>query len=109
MRTSIIDIAGWPPSPLIRFCGFGKRELAQLNLFDLVVLLSLSNNVQNSIIGDANPAPSAYRVVPQLVIPQGNQTAQQDHILWLTNLKFNPVEQAGTGVASRAGRSTDVS
>lgn len=33
---------------------FGKRELAQLNPFDLVVLLSLSNAVQNSIIGDDN-------------------------------------------------------
>ena len=33
---------------------FGKRELAQLNPFDLVVLLSLSNCVQNSIIGDDN-------------------------------------------------------
>jgi uncharacterized membrane protein YcaP (DUF421 family) len=33
---------------------FGKRELAQLNPFDLVVLLSLSNAVQNAIIGDDN-------------------------------------------------------
>jgi uncharacterized membrane protein YcaP (DUF421 family) len=33
---------------------FGKRELAQLNPFDLVVLLSLSNTVQNSMIGDDN-------------------------------------------------------
>ena len=31
---------------------FGKRELAQLNPFDLVVLISLSNTVQNAIIGD---------------------------------------------------------
>ena len=31
---------------------FGKRELAQLNPFDLVVLLSLANTVQNAIIGD---------------------------------------------------------
>ncbi len=31
---------------------FGKRELAQLNPFDLVVLLSLSNTLQNSIIGN---------------------------------------------------------
>src|SRR5262249_24077685 len=31
---------------------FGKRELAQLNPFDLVVLLSLSNTVQNAIIGN---------------------------------------------------------
>lgn len=32
----------------------GKRELAQLNTFDLVVLLSLSNTVQNAIIGNDN-------------------------------------------------------
>lgn len=30
---------------------FGKRELAQLNPFDLIVLLMLSNTVQNAIIG----------------------------------------------------------
>jgi uncharacterized membrane protein YcaP (DUF421 family) len=30
----------------------GKRELAQLNAFDLVVLLTISNTVQNAIIGD---------------------------------------------------------
>lgn len=33
---------------------FGKRELAQLNPFDLVVLLCLSNTVQNAMIGDDN-------------------------------------------------------
>ena len=32
----------------------GKRELAQLNTFDLVVLLMLSNTVQNAIIGNDN-------------------------------------------------------
>ena len=32
----------------------GKRELAQLNPFDLVVLMSLSNTVQNAIIGEDN-------------------------------------------------------
>jgi uncharacterized membrane protein YcaP (DUF421 family) len=32
----------------------GKRQLAQLNAFDLVVLLTLSNTVQNAIIGDDN-------------------------------------------------------
>jgi uncharacterized membrane protein YcaP (DUF421 family) len=31
---------------------FGKRVLAQLNPFDLVVLLTLSNTVQNAIIGN---------------------------------------------------------
>ncbi len=33
---------------------FGKRELGQLNPFDLVVILSLSNTVQNAIIGADN-------------------------------------------------------
>jgi uncharacterized membrane protein YcaP (DUF421 family) len=32
----------------------GKRELSQLNPFDLVVLLTLSNAVQNAIIGNDN-------------------------------------------------------
>ena len=32
----------------------GKRELVQLNPFDLVVLLTISNTVQNAIIGDDN-------------------------------------------------------
>lgn len=32
----------------------GKRELAQLNNFDLIVLLTLSNTVQNAIIGSDN-------------------------------------------------------
>jgi len=32
----------------------GKRQLAQLNPFDLVVLLTLSNTVQNAIIGNDN-------------------------------------------------------
>ncbi len=33
---------------------FGKRELAQLNPLDLVVLLSLANTVQNAMIGNDN-------------------------------------------------------
>jgi uncharacterized membrane protein YcaP (DUF421 family) len=33
---------------------FGKRELAQLNPFDLVVLLCLANTLQNAIIGEDN-------------------------------------------------------
>lgn len=32
----------------------GRRELAQLNAFDLVVLLTVSNTVQNAIIGNDN-------------------------------------------------------
>jgi uncharacterized membrane protein YcaP (DUF421 family) len=37
---------------LLRFAG--KRELAQLNTFDLVVMLLLSNVVQNAVIGPDN-------------------------------------------------------
>src|SRR3982074_416066 len=37
----------------------GKRELAQLNPFDLVVLLTLSNTVQNAIIGNDNSVTGA--------------------------------------------------
>ena len=32
----------------------GKRELAQLNPFDLIVLLTISNTLQNAIIGEDN-------------------------------------------------------
>jgi uncharacterized membrane protein YcaP (DUF421 family) len=39
---------------------FGKRELAQLNPFDLVVLLSLANTVQNAIIGDDNSVTGGF-------------------------------------------------
>jgi uncharacterized membrane protein YcaP (DUF421 family) len=39
---------------------FGKRELAQLNPFDLVVLLSLANTVQNAIIGDDNTLAGGF-------------------------------------------------
>ena len=39
---------------------FGKRELAQLNPFDLVVLLSLSNTVQNAIIGNDNSLTGGF-------------------------------------------------
>ena len=41
----------------------GKRELAQLNPFDLIVLLTLSNTVQNAIIGAATLLLVNYFVV----------------------------------------------
>ncbi|HEX8071874.1 MAG TPA: YetF domain-containing protein [Pyrinomonadaceae bacterium] len=49
VRTVIVYVA---LVVLLRLCG--KRELAQLNPFDLVVLLLLSNSVQNAIIGPDN-------------------------------------------------------
>jgi uncharacterized membrane protein YcaP (DUF421 family) len=39
---------------IVSFRLAGKRELAQLNPFDLVVLLTISNTVQNAIIGNDN-------------------------------------------------------
>lgn len=45
----------------------GKRTLAQLNPFDLVVLLLLSNVVQNAIIGDDNSFTGAAVGVVMLI------------------------------------------
>jgi uncharacterized membrane protein YcaP (DUF421 family) len=46
----------------------GKRELAQLNPFDLVVLLTLSNTVQNAIIGDDNSVTGGILGATSLLI-----------------------------------------
>ncbi len=46
----------------------GKRELVQLNPFDLVVLLTLSNTVQNAIIGDDNSVTGAIIGATSLLI-----------------------------------------
>ena len=47
---------------------FGKRELAQLNPFDLVVVISLANTVQNAIIGDDNSVAGGFIGATSLVI-----------------------------------------
>ena len=47
---------------------FGKRELAQLNPFDLVVLLSLANTVQNAIIGDDNSVAGGFIGATSLMV-----------------------------------------
>lgn len=39
---------------LIAFRFTGKRQVGQLSLFDLVVLLIISNVVQNAVIGNDN-------------------------------------------------------
>ena len=46
----------------------GKRELVQLNPFDLVVLLTLSNTVQNAIIGDDSSASGGLIGATSLLI-----------------------------------------
>src|ERR671937_3065256 len=52
LRTLVVYVA---ILVLLRFTG--KRTLAQLNSFDLVVLLLLSNVVQNAIIGNETSLP----------------------------------------------------
>ncbi|HEU4330600.1 MAG TPA: YetF domain-containing protein [Lapillicoccus sp.] len=47
---------------------FGRRMLAQLNLSDLVVVLLLSNVVQNAIIGDDNSVVGAVLGATVLVV-----------------------------------------
>ena len=46
----------------------GKRELAQLNPFDLVVLLTISNTVQNAIIGNDNTVTGGIIGVATLLV-----------------------------------------
>jgi len=50
----------------LRFAG--KRELAQLNPFDFVVLMTLSNTVQNGIIGDDNSVTGAILGAGSLLV-----------------------------------------
>jgi uncharacterized membrane protein YcaP (DUF421 family) len=49
----------------------GKRELSQLNPFDLVVLLLLSNTVQNAIIGNDNSLVGGIAGAAALLIING--------------------------------------
>ena len=62
---------------------FGKRELAQLNPFDLVVLLSLSNTVQNAIIGNDNSLTGglvgAFAALGLAVVPGFRAFMALDH------------------------------
>jgi uncharacterized membrane protein YcaP (DUF421 family) len=46
----------------------GKRELAQLNPFDLVVVLMLSNTVQNAIIGDDTSVTGGFLGAASLLV-----------------------------------------
>ena len=46
----------------------GRRELGQMNAFDLVVLLMLANSVQNAIIGDDNSLVGGMIAAVTLVV-----------------------------------------
>jgi uncharacterized membrane protein YcaP (DUF421 family) len=64
----------------------GKRELSQLNPFDLVVLLLLSNTVQNAIIGNDNSVvggligAGALLVINSLLVRMRDRYKQLDKI-----------------------------
>lgn len=66
---------------------FGKRELAQLNPFDLVVLLSLANTVQDAIIGPDNTVTGgligavALLAVNWLVVRTAFRSRRVSHLL----------------------------
>jgi uncharacterized membrane protein YcaP (DUF421 family) len=51
-RVEYATTSGGSAHVLLRL--FGKRQMAQLNPYDLVVLLTISNTVQNAIIGNDN-------------------------------------------------------
>lgn len=63
----------------------GKRDLAQLNSFDLVVLLLLSNLVQNAVIGNDNSLVGGLLGAVILVAVNGAvvRVARQSHLLTL--------------------------
>ncbi len=65
----------------------GKRDLAQLNTFDLVVLLLLSNVVQNAVIGNDNSLVGGLVgavtlvVVNSVVVRLARRSEPLDHLL----------------------------
>lgn len=65
----------------------GKRELAQLNAFDLIVLLTLSNTVQNAIIGNDNTisggmvGAATLLAVNYTVVRLAHRYAKLDHLI----------------------------
>src|SRR4051794_38801741 len=65
----------------------GKRELAQLNAFDLIVLLTLSNTVQNAIIGNDNSVSGgvigaiALLAVNYGVVRLAHKNRKLDHLI----------------------------
>lgn len=81
----------------------GKRELAQLNAFDLVVLMMLSNTVQNAIIGEDNSVTGgiigacALLIINYLVVRLLYGHVKLDHLIEgeeVTLIKQGRVKQA---------------
>jgi uncharacterized membrane protein YcaP (DUF421 family) len=56
LRALVVHLFLAPPPRV-----FGKRELARLNPFDLVALLTLSNAMLNAVIGDDSSVTAVSR------------------------------------------------
>ena len=77
---------------------FGKRQLAQLNALDLVVLLLLSNVVQNAIIGPDNSVLGA--AIGAVTLVAGNYilirlTYNHDRVMYLVQGKSTELVENG--------------
>ena len=68
----------------------GKREMSQLNSFDLVVLLLLSNTVQNAIIGNDNSLTGGLIGAAALLILNGALVRTLYHYGKLDKLEGRP-------------------
>ncbi|WP_329113355.1 DUF421 domain-containing protein [Streptomyces sp. NBC_01465] len=64
----------------------GKRELAQINSFDLVVMLLLSNVVQNAIIGPDNSVTGAAFGAAVLIAVNALMVRVSSRIPWVERL-----------------------
>ena len=64
----------------------GKRDLAQLNSFDLVVLLLLSNVVQNAVIGSDNSVAGGLLGAAVLVAVNAGVVRLANRYPWLLRL-----------------------
>ncbi|SDJ44251.1 DUF421 domain-containing protein [Streptomyces indicus] len=81
---------------LLRFAG--KRDLAQLNTFDLVVMLLLSNVVQNAVIGpDDSVTGAAFGAAVLMVVNAAMVRAAQASDRLGRLLEGTPVELARDG------------
>ena len=77
----------------------GKRSLAQLNSFDLVVLLLLSNVVQNAIIGNDNSLVGG--LLGAVILIAANYALV--HFAFMSP-RFGKAIQGGSVVVARAGK-----
>ena len=80
----------------------GKRQLAQLNSFDLVVLLLLSNVVQNAIIGDDNSLLGG--LLGAVILLAANGVLVRFAFM---SPRFGKAIQGGATVVARDGRADD--